>query len=206
VRVRRVPPARRCRPRSGGGAGGMSPQYTLSLRWVVVPVDPFGGGQLDGVHVAPRSSAPDDLILQQPDDGLGQGLVAAGAHRQRCQSRRDRNRSTVNRARRPWTVTPRPRCGSRPDAGLRAHGTAGWHVSSTVQPSARAVASRALRRSAVWSSAARTAPMRARIRHARTAVGGHAADGPCGRGLGSSVSGRLSPWLEPWRRSVVSPR
>ena len=47
---------------------------------VVEPVDPFEGGQLDGLERAPRAFAPDDLGLVEAVDGLVAGVfVAAGA-------------------------------------------------------------------------------------------------------------------------------
>jgi hypothetical protein len=42
---------------------------------VVVPVDPFQGGQLDVVDGLPGSAAADEFGLEQPDLGLGQGVV-----------------------------------------------------------------------------------------------------------------------------------
>jgi hypothetical protein len=42
---------------------------------VVVPVDPFQGGQLDVVDGLPGSAAADEFGLEQPDVGLGQGVV-----------------------------------------------------------------------------------------------------------------------------------
>jgi hypothetical protein len=49
-------------------AGGVQPA-------VVVPVDPFQGGQLDVVEPAPGPVAADEFGLEQPDVGLGQGVV-----------------------------------------------------------------------------------------------------------------------------------
>jgi hypothetical protein len=44
---------------------------------VVVPVDPFQGGDLDLVEAAPRPAPVDQLGLEQPDRGFGQGVVYA---------------------------------------------------------------------------------------------------------------------------------
>ena len=44
---------------------------------VVVPVDPPGGGDLDGVHIPPGALAADDLGLVQPVDALGERVVVA---------------------------------------------------------------------------------------------------------------------------------
>ena len=60
----------------------------LVLRWrdsaaggvqsgVVVPVDPFQGGQLDLGEGAPRPFAVDLLGPEEPDRGLGQRVVVA---------------------------------------------------------------------------------------------------------------------------------
>ena len=42
---------------------------------VVEPVDPFQGGERDGLQGAPWSAAPDHLGLAEAVDGLGQGVV-----------------------------------------------------------------------------------------------------------------------------------
>ena len=47
---------------------------------VVGPVHPFEGGELDCLAVTPRAAPSDELRLVQPDDGLGQGVVAGVAH------------------------------------------------------------------------------------------------------------------------------
>ena len=49
-------------------AGGVQPS-------VVVPVDPLEGGQLDVVEPLPGPAAADQFGLEQPDVGLGQGVV-----------------------------------------------------------------------------------------------------------------------------------
>jgi hypothetical protein len=41
----------------------------------VVPVDPFGGGDLDGIHAAPGAVSADQLGLVQPVDALNQSVV-----------------------------------------------------------------------------------------------------------------------------------
>jgi hypothetical protein len=43
---------------------------------VVMPVDPFQSGQLDVVEPPPRAARSDQLGLEQPDLGLGQGVDA----------------------------------------------------------------------------------------------------------------------------------
>ena len=50
---------------------------------MVVPVDPFEGGQLDVVEALPRSAAADELGLGEAYEGLGGGVVervALAAH------------------------------------------------------------------------------------------------------------------------------
>jgi hypothetical protein len=42
---------------------------------VVVPVDPFQGGQLDVIERSPRAPGADEFGFEQPDVGLGQGVV-----------------------------------------------------------------------------------------------------------------------------------
>jgi hypothetical protein len=37
----------------------------------VEPMDPFGGGDLDVVDVAPGALSTDEFILERPDGGLG---------------------------------------------------------------------------------------------------------------------------------------
>ena len=44
---------------------------------VVVPVDPFQGGDLDLAEVAPRPAPVDPLGLRQPDCDFGQGVAYA---------------------------------------------------------------------------------------------------------------------------------
>ena len=44
---------------------------------VVVPVDPLQGGQLDVIERSPRAPRADQLGLEQPDVGLGDGLASA---------------------------------------------------------------------------------------------------------------------------------
>ena len=44
---------------------------------VVEPPDPLESGELDVLDVAPRTSFPDDLGLEEADDGLGQGVIVA---------------------------------------------------------------------------------------------------------------------------------
>jgi hypothetical protein len=44
---------------------------------VVEPVDPLEGGPLDGLERAPGPAASDHFGLEQPDDGLGEGVVEA---------------------------------------------------------------------------------------------------------------------------------
>jgi hypothetical protein len=46
---------------------------------VVEPVHPFEGGVLDRLQGSPRATAPDDLSLEQADDGLCEGVVVAVA-------------------------------------------------------------------------------------------------------------------------------
>ena len=46
---------------------------------MVEPVDPLEGGIFDGLEGSPRATAPDDLGLEQADDGLGEGVVVAVA-------------------------------------------------------------------------------------------------------------------------------
>ena len=48
---------------------------------VVVPVDPFGGRDLDLVDAAPGASGFDQFGLVEPVDRLGQGIVIRGADR-----------------------------------------------------------------------------------------------------------------------------
>jgi hypothetical protein len=42
---------------------------------VVLPVDPFEGGEPDGFEVSPWPLPVDDLGLEQADDRLGEGIV-----------------------------------------------------------------------------------------------------------------------------------
>ena len=42
---------------------------------VVVPVDPFEGGELDGVQAAPRSTTPDQFLLVQLVERFGGSVV-----------------------------------------------------------------------------------------------------------------------------------
>ena len=44
----------------------------------VEPEDPFGGGELDVVDVAPGSLAADEFVLERPDGGLGQARRLPG--------------------------------------------------------------------------------------------------------------------------------
>lgn len=48
---------------------------------VVEPVNPFGGGELDLVCVAPRTPGFDQLGLVEAVDRLGEGVVVARSHR-----------------------------------------------------------------------------------------------------------------------------
>lgn len=44
---------------------------------VVEPVDPFAGGELDGLEISPWPSTMDNFGLVEPVDGLGEGIVVA---------------------------------------------------------------------------------------------------------------------------------
>lgn len=44
---------------------------------VIEPPHPFEGGKLDVLDGAPRAPTANDLRLEEPDDGLGQGVVIA---------------------------------------------------------------------------------------------------------------------------------
>jgi hypothetical protein len=46
---------------------------------VVKPIDPFEGGELDGLQRSPRSAAADHLAFVETVDGLGEGVVIAVA-------------------------------------------------------------------------------------------------------------------------------
>ena len=47
---------------------------------MVEPVDPFEGGELDGLERAPGPLPADHLGLEEPDHGLGEGVVVAIAN------------------------------------------------------------------------------------------------------------------------------
>ena len=44
---------------------------------MVKPIDPFEGGELDGLQRSPRSAAADHLAFVETVDGLGEGVVIA---------------------------------------------------------------------------------------------------------------------------------
>jgi hypothetical protein len=46
---------------------------------IIESVDPVQGGEFDGFHVWPRSAPADNLRFEQPDHGLGQGVVIGAA-------------------------------------------------------------------------------------------------------------------------------
>ena len=43
---------------------------------MIVPVDPFEGGEFDRFEAPPGAASSDEFGLVQPDDGLRQGVVA----------------------------------------------------------------------------------------------------------------------------------
>lgn len=47
---------------------------------MIEPVDPVQCGELDRFEMTPRPAPADDFGLEQPDDGLGQGVVVRTAH------------------------------------------------------------------------------------------------------------------------------
>ena len=63
----------------GLGFGGRDVSDGLEQATVVEPVDPFEGGELDGLEGLPGAAAVDDLGLVEAVDGLGQGVVVAVA-------------------------------------------------------------------------------------------------------------------------------
>ena len=60
----------------GFGFGRRDVPDRLEQSAVVEPVDPFQRGALDGLEAAPRAAAMDDLGLEEPNDRLGEGVVA----------------------------------------------------------------------------------------------------------------------------------
>ena len=57
------------------GLGGWDVSYGLEEPSVIEPVDPFEGGELDGLEVAPGSAPMDDLGLVEAVDRLGERVV-----------------------------------------------------------------------------------------------------------------------------------
>ena len=55
------------------GFGGWDDANWLQKSAVVEPVDPFQGGELNGVEVAPRPAPVNDLGLVKPVEGFGEG-------------------------------------------------------------------------------------------------------------------------------------
>ena len=56
------------------------PQPAGCCRWapepsVVEPIDPFEGGELDGLEAAPRSAPMDQLGFVEAVDGFGESIV-----------------------------------------------------------------------------------------------------------------------------------
>ena len=66
-----------------GGLGGEVVEVLVGT-FGVGPDDPFGGGDLDLVDVAPGALPADEFVLERPDGGLGQRVV------QRVTDRSDR--------------------------------------------------------------------------------------------------------------------
>ena len=59
------------------GFGGRDIAYGLEEAPVVEPVDPFEGGELHRLGMAPRAATADNLSLEQADDRLGESVVVA---------------------------------------------------------------------------------------------------------------------------------
>ena len=57
------------------GLGGWGVSDWLEETSIVEPIDPFEGGELDGIETAPRSPAADDFRLEQTDHALRQRVV-----------------------------------------------------------------------------------------------------------------------------------
>ena len=55
---------------------------------VITPVDPFERREFDGVERSPRTAAPNDLRLEETDDGFGERVIVrvAPAKRERLGS------------------------------------------------------------------------------------------------------------------------
>jgi len=60
---------------AGFDLGGRDISDRLEEASIVEPVDPFEGGELDGLEVAARSAPMDDLGLVEAVDRLGEGVV-----------------------------------------------------------------------------------------------------------------------------------
>ena len=63
----------------GFGLGGWDVAEGREQAAIVESIDPFEGGELDGLEGASRSALVDDLGLAEAVDGLGQGIVVAVA-------------------------------------------------------------------------------------------------------------------------------
>src|SRR3546814_3679535 len=74
-----------------------------SSDFVVEPIHPFKGGDLDGLDAAPRPAPVDDLGLVEADDRLREGIVPRVKPEGRLRNRR----------RCPRTARCRPRPGAR---------------------------------------------------------------------------------------------
>jgi hypothetical protein len=63
--------------RFGFGRGNVSDRLQQSA--IVEPVDPFEGGELDGLEVPPRPTPPNDFGLVESVDRLGERIVVTVA-------------------------------------------------------------------------------------------------------------------------------
>jgi hypothetical protein len=121
----------------GDGSAGARIRLGSGLRrlcavGVVEPVDPFEGLDLDVVEAAPRAAATYQLGLEQPDLGLGEGVVVGVADRADARCGADEGEAFGEPDR--GVLGSRRRCGARARPGPRPRRGRGSRSPSPVRP------------------------------------------------------------------------